>query len=73
MIAVFMAKLVLVPTLIAAITLAGMRFGPRVAGALTGLPVDAGPIALLMALEQAARVARKAVLSTDNENTRFII
>jgi hypothetical protein len=63
-IAVFAAKLVLVPTLIAAITLAGVRFGPRVAGALTGLPVVAGPIALVMALEQGAPFAARSATAT---------
>jgi hypothetical protein len=58
------AKLVLVPCLIAAITLAGARFGPRVAGALTGLPVVAGPIALFLAIEQGAPFAARSAVAT---------
>ena len=58
------AKLVLVPALIAAITLAGARFGARVAGALTGLPVVAGPIALFLALEQGAPFAARSAAAT---------
>jgi hypothetical protein len=57
-------KLVLVPLLIAAITIAGERFGPRVAGALTGFPVVAGPIVLVMALEQGAAFAARSAAST---------
>jgi hypothetical protein len=57
-------KLVLVPCLIAAITLAGARFGPRVAGALTGLPVVAGPIALFLAIEQGTAFAARSAVAT---------
>lgn len=62
--AIFAAKLVLVPGLIAAITLAGVRFGPRVAGALTGFPVVAGPIVFFMALEQGAPFAARSAVAT---------
>ena len=58
------AKLVLVPCLIAVITLAGARFGPRVAGALTGLPVVAGPIVLFLAIEQGASFAARSAVAT---------
>jgi len=57
-------KLALVPLLIAAISLAGTRLGPRVAGALTGLPVVAGPIALFLALEQGTGFAARAAVAT---------
>jgi hypothetical protein len=58
------AKLVLVPLLIAAITLAGARFGPRVAGVLTGLPVVAGPIVLFLAIEQGPAFAARSAKAT---------
>ena len=58
------AKLVLVPLFIAAITLAGARFGPRAAGVLTGLPVVAGPIVLFLALEQGAGFAARSATAT---------
>ena len=61
---ILLAKLVLVPLLIAAITIAGQRLGPRVAGALTGLPVVAGPIALFLALEQGAAFGARAAVGT---------
>lgn len=57
-------KLVLVPCLIAAITIAGARFGPRVAGVLTGLPVVAGPIVLFIALEQGPAFAARSAVAT---------
>ena len=64
---VLLAKLVVVPVLIAAITLAGERLGPRIAGVLTGLPVVAGPTVFFLALEQgptfAARSARATLAS----------
>jgi len=60
----FVIKLVLVPLLIAAITAAGERLGPRIAGALTGLPVVAGPIALFIALEQGPAFAARAAVAT---------
>jgi hypothetical protein len=57
-------KLVLVPLLIAAITVAGQRLGPRTAGALTGLPVVAGPVAFFLAIEQGAPFAARAAVAT---------
>lgn len=64
-------KLLLVPSLIALITLAGRRWGPAIAGWLSGFPVVAGPILLLVALEHgplfgadAAAAALSAVLAT---------
>lgn len=40
------------PALIGAITLAGRRWGPSVAGWLSGFPIVAGPILFFVALEQ---------------------
>ena len=45
-------KLVLVPGLIALVTMAGRRFGPRVGGWLNALPLVAGPVLFFLALEQ---------------------
>jgi len=50
-------KLALVPALIGAITLAGRRWGPAVAGWLSGFPIVTGPILLFVALEQGAAFA----------------
>ncbi|EUC17917.1 hypothetical protein [Paraburkholderia hospita] len=53
-------KLVLVPGFLAALTMAGRVWGPWVAGWLAGLPVVAGPIVLLLALERGTAFAAQA-------------
>jgi hypothetical protein len=45
-------KLLLLPSLICGLTLAGRRWGPAVAGWLSGLPIVAGPILFFIAIEQ---------------------
>jgi hypothetical protein len=59
-------KLFLVPTLVAAVTLASRRWGLRIGGVLTGLPMVAGPTLCFYAIEQgnafAASAARSALL-----------
>jgi len=50
-------KLLFVPALIGAITLAGRRWGPAVAGWLSGFPIVAGPILFFVALEQGPQFA----------------
>ena len=45
-------KLLLVPTFLLLISLAGRRWGPEVAGWLAGFPVLTGPILFLLALEK---------------------
>lgn len=57
-------KLFLVPCLIYAVTLAGRRWGPGVAGWLSAFPVVAGPILLAIALEQGAAFAAAAAEGT---------
>lgn len=57
-------KLLMVPTLIAAITLAGRRWGPAVAGWLAAFPVVSAPILLFMALEQGPAFAESAAVGT---------
>jgi hypothetical protein len=47
-------KLLLVPLLLAAVTLAGRRWGQNVAGWLGSFPIVAGPILLVLSLEQGA-------------------
>ena len=44
-------KLLLVPALLALVTLAGRRWGQRVAGWLGSFPIVAGPILLILTLE----------------------
>lgn len=57
-------KLLLVPGLIAALTWAAHRWGPAVAGWLSGFPVVAGPILLFLALERGAAFAALAAVGT---------
>jgi len=61
-IALVALKITLVPLLIGAITLAGRRWGPAVAGWLSGLPVVAGPIMYFMAIENGAAFASRAIV-----------
>ncbi|RDK00012.1 hypothetical protein [Paraburkholderia lacunae] len=53
-------KLALVPAFLAALTVAARVWGPSVAGWLAGLPVVAGPIMLLLALERGPAFAAQA-------------
>lgn len=51
---VLLVKLLLIPGLLALVTVVGRRFGPGVAGWLGSFPVVAGPVLLVIALEQGA-------------------
>jgi hypothetical protein len=53
-------KCTLVPALVAAVSLAARRWGPRVAGLLTAFPIVTGPALLFLAAEQGARFAAEA-------------
>lgn len=57
-------KLLLVPALIAAITLAGRRWGPAVAGWLSAFPVVSAPVLFFIALEQGPVFATTATTAT---------
>jgi len=56
----FLLKLVLVPTFIGAVSLAGRRWGTTVSGWLIGLPLTSGPVVFFLALEQGNIFAFKA-------------
>ncbi|QAY92927.1 hypothetical protein CUN63_24935, partial [Pseudomonas sp. ACM7] len=45
-------KLLVIPGFLLLISLAGKRWGPSVAGWLSGLPVVVGPILFFLAIEQ---------------------
>ena len=60
----FVLKLLLVPSLIALVTLAGRRWGPGVAGWLSAFPIVSGPILLAIALEQGSDFAAIAAANT---------
>jgi hypothetical protein len=53
-------KLVLVPALVASVSLSARRWGPRVAGLLTAFPIVTGPALLFFAIEQGAAFAAEA-------------
>ena len=56
----FLLKLFLVPIFIAAVSLAGRRWGSTLSGWLIGLPLTSGPVALFLALEQGVVFASQA-------------
>ena len=61
----FVLKLLLVPTFIALVSLAGRRWGTTVSGWLIGLPLTSGPVAFFLALEQGdlfAHMASEAIM-----------
>ncbi|BBP65976.1 hypothetical protein PHLH5_35170 [Pseudomonas sp. Cab53] len=53
-------KLLVIPGFLLLISLAGRRWGPSVAGWLSGLPVVVGPILLFLALEQGEAFAARS-------------
>jgi len=55
-------KLLLVPALLGAISLAGRRWGPGVAGWLAGFPSLTGPILFFLALERGAEFTVSAAV-----------
>ena len=57
-------KLLLVPGLVAIVTLAVRRWGPAVGGWLAGLPIVAGPVLVFYTLEQGTAFAAAAAHST---------
>nr|WP_225927455.1 hypothetical protein [Pseudomonas ekonensis] len=56
-------KLLLIPGFLLLISLAGKRWGPSVAGWLSGLPVVVGPILLFLALEQGPAFAAQSAVA----------
>ncbi len=57
-------KLCLAPALVVAVSLAGRRWGPRLAGILVVLPVVAGPILLIVYLEHGRDFTARAAAAT---------
>lgn len=57
-------KLLLVPGLIAAVSLATRRWGPRIGGWLAGMPLVAGPTLFFIAVEQGDAFAASAAGAT---------
>jgi hypothetical protein len=61
---ILILKLVLVPSLIAAVTLASRRWGPSIAGWLSAFPVVSAPILYFIALEQGASFTATSAIGT---------
>ena len=59
---IFTLKLLLTPTLIGLVSLAGRRWGSFISGWLVGLPLTSGPIVLFLALANGPAFAAKASL-----------
>ena len=59
---IFTLKLILTPTLIGMVSLAGRRWGSFISGWLVGLPLTSGPIILFLALSNGPAFAAKASL-----------
>lgn len=57
-------KLLLTPTLIGLISLAGRRWGPTLSGLLVGLPLTSGPIAFFVAFNQGVSFASATAMGT---------
>ena len=57
-------KVLLAPALVVATSLAGRRWGPRIAGLLVTLPIVAGPILVILAVEQGAVFAGQAAAAS---------
>jgi len=57
-------KIILAPSLVAGVTIAAARWGPRIGGWLTALPVVAGPTLCFYAIEQGHGFAVRAAQAT---------
>lgn len=57
-------KLVLTPTLIGAVSMAGRRWGPGVSGWLVGFPLTSGPVAFFLALDHGLAFAAQAAVGS---------
>jgi hypothetical protein len=57
-------KLVLTPTLIGAVSMAGRRWGPGVSGWLVGFPLTSGPVAFFLALDQGVTFSAGAAVGS---------
>lgn len=62
--AVLLAKLALAPGFVVLVSLAVRRFGPRIGGLFGGLPVVAGPILFILALEHGEAFAADAATNS---------
>jgi uncharacterized membrane protein (GlpM family) len=63
-VSVLLLRLLLAPAFIVGASLVGRRLGVRLGGVVAGLPVVAGPILLVLALDHGAAFARSAATGT---------
>jgi hypothetical protein len=63
-VSVLAAKILLAPTFVVGASLAARRYGARIGGLVGGLPVVAGPILLVFALDHGRAFAAKAAAGT---------
>lgn len=61
---ILLLKLLLAPVLVVTSTLAGRRWGPKIAGILVGQPIVAGPILFITYLQHGSDFARDAASSS---------
>ncbi len=61
---ILLAKLALAPAFVVLVSLVARRFGPRIGGLFGGLPVVAGPILFIYALEQGEAFAAEAATNS---------
>lgn len=61
---VLLLKLFLTPTLIAAVTIAGRRWGPGVSGWLVGFPLTSAPVSLILAMQHGPAFGARAAIGT---------
>jgi len=57
---VLLFKLLLTPTLLGLVSLAGRRWGPALSGWIIGLPLTSGPVSLFLALDHGTAFASRA-------------
>jgi hypothetical protein len=57
-------KITIAPLLIAAVSVAGQRFGAMVAGLLSGFPIISGPIFVFLTLEHGSEFGSRAAIAT---------
>jgi hypothetical protein len=63
-VAVLAVRILLAPCFVVVASLIGRRFGLRLGGLVAGLPVIAGPILLVLALDHGTRFASRAAVGT---------
>jgi hypothetical protein len=61
-VALLAVRVLLAPCFVVAVSLVGRRFGTRIGGVVAGLPIIAGPVLLVVALDHGPRFASRAAV-----------